>query len=191
MTKERAVDGRALALCCGAFALGAAAGFALTAWLGLPAEDLGGYARGFSAGVKVSFAEVLWNALRWPLFVWALGFTAFGVWMTPVMFALRGFMLCFSVTCLSGGAQGGLLLAFVLFGLDALVTLPVLFFLGVDSLTRAAGQRDQLWHKPSRMPREFWRRSAVALVCILGCAGVEYWLFPALLRTLAPLLGPV
>lgn len=190
MTKEKTMGGKALALCCGAFALGAAVGFALAAWLGLGPDDLAGYAMGFSTGVQVSFGEVFWNALRWPLFVWALGFTALGVWLTPVMFALRGFFLCFSVACLSGCVQGGLLLAFALFGLDGLVTLPVFFALGTGSWTRAAGQRGRLWTKPNQMPLEFWLKSALALVCVLCCAGVEYWLLPALLKTMAPLLGP-
>lgn len=189
MTKEKVVVGKALALCCGTFALGGAVGFALAAWLDLGPDGLSGYALGFATQMKVSFGEVFWNALRWPLFVWVLGFTAFGLWLTPVMFALRGFFLCFSVACLSGSAQGGLLLAFALFGLDALVTLPVFFALGVEGWTRTAGQRERLWTRPGQMPALFWRKSALALACVLCCSGVEYWLLPILLKTLAPLLG--
>lgn len=189
MTKDKTLGGRALALCCGAFALGAAGGFALAAWLGPGGEDpLSGYALGFSVGVRVPFWEVFWNALRWPLLVWALNFTALGVWLTPAMFVLRGFFLCFGVACLSGGAQGGLLLAFLLFGLDALVTLPIFFSLGVDSWRRAAGQRGRLWTSPREMPRDFWLKSALALTGVLGCAGAGYWLLPTLLKTAAPLL---
>lgn len=189
MTKEKTTTSKALALCCGAFALGAAGGFALAAWLGGRADGLDGYALGFSTGVQVSFGAVFWNGLRWPLFVWVLGFTALGAWITPVMFALRGFFLCFGVAYLSGCAQGGLLLAFVLFGLDALVTLPVFFSLGVGSWKRSAGQRERLWTRPGEMPLAFWFKSALALVCLLGCCGIEYWLFPMLLKTIAPLLG--
>lgn len=188
MTKEKTTGNKALALCCGAFALGAAVGFALSAWLGT-AGSLDGYALGFSTGVQVSFGEVFWNGLRWPLFVWILGFTALGVWITPIMFALRGFFLCFGVACLSGCAQGGLLLAFVLFGLDALVTLPVFFLLGVGSFKRSAGQRERLWTSPRQMPLPFWLKSALAFGCLLCCCGIEYWLFPILLKTIAPLLG--
>lgn len=188
MTKEKTTGNKALALCCGAFALGAAVGFALSAWLGA-AGSLDGYALGFSTGVRVSFGEVFWNGLRWPLFVWVLGFTALGVWITPIMFALRGFFLCFGVACLSGCAQGGLLLAFVLFGLDALVTLPVFFLLGVGSFKRSAGQRERLWTSPRQMPLPFWLKSTLALGCLLCCCGIEYWLLPILLKTIAPLLG--
>lgn len=189
VTKEKTVGSKALALCCGSFALGGAGGFAFAAWLGLGADYLAGYALGFSAGVQVSFGEVFWNVLRWPLFVWVLGFTALGLWMTPMMFALRGFFLCFGVACLSGCAHGGLLLAFALFGLDALVMLPVFFFLGVRSWTQAAGQRGRLWTRPGEMPPAFWLKSALALLCVLCCSGVEYWLLPTLLKTMAPLLG--
>ncbi len=185
---------KALALNCGAFALGALGGFGLAACLRASGalgggQWLAGYALGFSAGVEVSFWEVLWNTLRWLVFVWGLGFTAFGAWMIPVMFALRGFFLCFSVAGLCVSGEGGFLLALLLFGLTAVVTLPVFFFLGVRSWTQAAGQRGRLWVKPGEVSLDDWLKNALALGCAVCCAGAEYWLLPILLKMAAPLLG--
>lgn len=185
---------KALALNCGAFALGAAGGFGLAAWLrtsgALVGGDwLAGYALGFSAGVDVSFWEVLWNAMRWLVFVWLLGFTAFGAWMIPVMFALRGFCLCFSVAGLCASGEGGLLLALLLFGSSAVVTLSAFFFLGVRSWVQAAGQRDRLWVKPGEVSLNDWLKNGLALGCAVCCAGAEYWLLPTLLKMAAPFLG--
>lgn len=177
-----------------AFAAGALGGFLLCWWLlnggYLAAERmLKGYALGLDAQAgTVSFWEVLWDVGRWPLLVWLLGSTALGRWMVPLVFATRGFFLSFAVAGLSMAAQGGVLLAFCLFGLGALISLPVLFLLGSQSWSMAGQIRGRLFATLSDYPGEYWLRSLIALGGVLACALVEYWWLPVILRRLAPLL---
>ncbi len=179
--KERSGSPTALGLNTASFALGALAGLFLARAL-LDGEFLllSGWLESFQAGIStltygdISLWAVLWDALRWPLMVWLLGFTAHGVWMIPVMFALRGFFLCFSAAALSGAAWGGFWLALLLLGGNGLVTLPVLFYLGVCGWRRSEagagqGRGDHL------------RRGLPALGLAAGWAGLEYWLFPMIL----------
>lgn len=178
-----------------AFAAGALGGFLLCWWLlntgHLAAERmLAGYTLALDAQAgTVSFWEVLWDVGRWPLLVWVLGATVLGRWMVPLVFAARGFFLSFAVAGLSMAAQGGVLLAFCLFGLGALISLPVLFLLGSQSWTMAGQIRGRLFATLRDYPVEYWFRSLIALGGVLICALVEYWWLPAVLRRLAPLLA--
>lgn len=177
-----------------AFAAGALGGFLLCWWLldrgFLAAEQiLRGYALAVDARVDaVSFWETLWDVGRWPLLVWLLGATSLGRRMVPVVFAARGFFLSFAVAGLSVASQGGVLLAFCLFGLGALISLPVLFLLGSQSWEMSERIRGRLFATLSDYPREYWLRSLIALSGVVACALAEYWLLPVILRRLGPLL---
>lgn len=197
MTKEKRGSGvTALAVNGLAFSLGTLVGFYWAGKLGGGGELsfsgwMSGYQQGFALldSVGVTFWEVFWSAARWPLIVWVLGLTGLGCWMIPTMFALRGFLLSFCVAGLSGAVQGGVLLAFVLFGCGGLVTLPVLFLLGGRAWRQAVAWRGRLFARVAELPRSYWLAIIPALGCILCCAGVEHWMLPKLLRQLAPLLG--
>lgn len=178
-----------------AFAVGALGGFLLCGWLlnrgYLVAELLlKGYPLALDARVgTVSFWESLWDVGRWPLLIWLLGSTALGRWMVPLVFAVRGFFLSYAVAGLSMAAQGGVLLAFCLFGLGSLISLPLFFLLGSQSWEMAGRIRGQLFATLSDYPREYWLRSLIVLAGVFLCAMVEYQLLPVLLRRITPLLG--
>lgn len=186
--------GAAAAINTAAFAAGALGGF-LLCWRLLDGGYLAaermlrGFAPALDARVgSVSFWETLWDVGRWPLLVWLLGATSLGRWMVPLTFAARGFFLSFAVAGLSVASQGGVMLAFCLFGLGALISLPVLFLLGRQSWEMAGRIRGRLFATLSDYPREYWLRSLAALGGVTVCALAEYWLLPVILRRLGPLL---
>ena len=72
---------------------------------------------------------------------------------------------------------------------NAILCVPIFFFLGVRSWTQAATHRDRLWRYPGEMGLDWWLKSAVALGCAVCCAGAEYWMLPSLLKAAAPLFG--
>lgn len=80
------------------------------------------------------------------------------------------------------------MLAFCLFGLGAMVSLPALFLLGNQSWEMSGHIRGRLFATLSDYPKEYWFRSLIALGGIAACALAEYWLLPVILRRLGPLL---
>lgn len=175
-----------------AFALGAAAGVLLAAWLARHGELtltwlLPGFSQGLDA-VRPTFSTLLWDAARWPLMALLLGFTALGVWMLPLLFAARGFALGYCVAGLTAALQtGGLLLSAVVFGLTGLVTVPIFFGLGIQSALTARQIRGRLFARPwdtSHYPPSFWAKTLLGLGGVFLCAFIESALFPAILQGL-------
>ena len=127
----------------------------------------------------------IWDSLRWPLMALLLGFTALGVLGLPVLFAVRGFLLSFSIAAFVrafGGA--GCLLALVVFGVGGVLSLPALFLLGVQSFlsartlaarVRGEGSGHVLWGRACLI------RCAMCLGCICVSILLERAAVPALL----------
>ena len=133
--------------------------------------------------VQVSLGAVLWDQVRFPLAVLLLSFTAIGVVGIPAVFGVRGFLFSFSVACffrLFGWAGFGP--AVFLFGVPALLWVPVLFVLGMqgmgssyDVLRRCRGENCD----PAFFRITYWHRCAVCVFALAACAALEYLILPA------------
>lgn len=79
-----------------------------------------------------------WELCRWPLLAFLLGFTALGAAALPAVFCVRGFLLGYAAAAfVRVFGNLGLLLAFVVFGMTALASVPVLFCVGCASFRSA------------------------------------------------------
>ena len=183
------------------FVVGAVVGCLLAGKVGGGGSDaLADYLQRYFAMIQsgaVSRPEVLpliWEMFRWPLFAALLGLTALGVLGLPVLFAVRGFLLCFAVASffrMFGGV--GLLLAALAFGITSLITIPVLFILGVQGLLCAGMLADQLLGDGSgrgvRPGRAYLLRCCACCGALCVCVCVEYFALPALLQAVVELLA--
>ncbi len=129
----------AFALCAVCFALGVVSGTALSSgFAGGDAADrfFSGYVESLRSGAVRERLTPLFLGLCWyHILTFLLGFTMLGVPGIPLISAVRGFTLSFTLATLvrlydAGGAAAGL----VLIGLPALVSVPVFFPLAVDAM---------------------------------------------------------
>ena len=135
----------ALAVISVSFLVGGLAGCLMSTFVGgAGQESLRAYLEGFlstaqSGGTAVpALAVQLWDILRWPGLALLLGFTALGVLGLPLLFAVRGFLLAFSIAAfVQMFGSAGCLLAFLVFGVSGGLSIPALFVLGVQSLNAA------------------------------------------------------
>ena len=168
----------ALIILSACFLAGGLTGCLLAAQVGGAGEaSLNQYLEAFLLAAQEGAVDVpalwaqIWDTLRWPLFALLLGFTALGVLGLPVLFALRGFLLAFSIASFVrafGGA--GWLLASLVFGVGGVLSLPALFVLGVQSI-----QGRVLWG------RDCLVRCALCLGAVCVCILLERTVVPALL----------
>ena len=134
-----------LAAVSASFFLGGLAGCLLAGCVdGGGQESLAAYVEGFLRAAQAgdaappALAALVWETLRWPLLALLLGFTALGLLALPLLFAVRGFLLAFSIASfvrLFGGT--GCLLALLVFGVGGAFSVPALFVLGVQSFMTA------------------------------------------------------
>ncbi len=136
----------ALLILGGAFLLGGAAGCLFAALAGgAGAQELADYLADYlslaaDGEVPGGLYSLLVQQVKYLLVVFLLGFTALGALGLPAVFGVRGFFFTFSTACFCRVfGPGGMLPAFVLFGLPALLWAPGMFLLGVQSLGLSRG----------------------------------------------------
>ena len=186
---------QALRVLCAAFFLGGLAG-ALFAGMsdGAGAEELRGYLcdylvlAGNGAAVQ-NFGALIWEQFSVLLLSLLLGAAAFGVAGLPVLMAVRGFFFSFSVACFCRVFGGvGLIPAFVLFGLPALLWGPALFLSAVQGLSNA-WRLFQAWSGGTQVPagprNGFWFCTGLCAALAFLCAVLELMVVPVLLRAAA------
>ena len=191
-------EAAALVLLGASFFLGGAAGCVMAGLVGGEGQGaLAEYIRGYldlaaEGGMQPPFWPLVWELIRFPLLVFLLGFTALGVVGMPVLFAVRGFLLCFAAASFYRMfGLAGEVPAFILFGLSALIWLPVLFQLGVQGILASYGLlRRGLGEGryPLRYGRRYLARCGACALALAVCVAVEYFAVPALLAAASGIL---
>lgn len=189
----------ALAVISVSFLVGGLAGCLMSTFVGgAGQESLRAYLEGFlstaqSGGTAVpALAVQLWDILRWPGLALLLGFTALGVLGLPLLFAVRGFLLAFSIAAfVQMFGSAGCLLAFLVFGVSGGLSIPALFVLGVQSLNAARSLASRFLGEgkaPSPYGKAYFLRCGGCAVALCVCIGLERFAVPALVSGAAGLI---
>lgn len=89
-------------------------------------------------GTVVSFLRVAAVYFRYPVLAFCFGFCTIGIYLLPLLCAVQGFFLAYSVCCFASAmGRTGIYLAFTAFGLRVLLTLPCLLLLALQAFRNA------------------------------------------------------
>jgi len=132
------------------------------------------------------FLSVFWIAGRDHLLVLFLGFSLLGVFCLPILSAVRGFYLSFSIAVfVRAFGTGGLPVALSLFGVSAVITVPCFFILVSQAFTATSelGRGVLGMGKPhigTLYGRGYVLRTALCFLGILAAVLLELYVTPAL-----------
>ena len=128
-----------------------------------------------------ALAGQLWSVLRWPLFALLLGFTALGVLGLPLLFAVRGFLLAYSIAAfVRAFGSAGCLLAFLVFGVGGAVSVPALFVLGGQGLAASCRLAGRSPGEGSPYGRAYFVRCGGCAAALCVCVFLERFAVPVL-----------
>lgn len=171
------------------FAAGILAGFLARCTVkGDDLSALGDYVLGYASLPGRQAADIIsvaWAYFRYPAAAFLLGFTAWGVMLTPLLCTAQGFFLSFAVQCFAASlGTGGVLLALAALGVRCLVVLPCLLVTASDSL--AAAWRCAEGQRPERRDR---RRALLCVFILLTGTVAECALTPRLMALVLARIG--
>lgn len=176
------------------FALGVFAGcFLADCVSGEGDEELRNYFTGFleysGSLPNPNLIRVFWSTFRWHIITLCLGISAIGLIGIPVLFVLRGFLLAFSAASFySVFGLEGLLFSFVILGITGIISIPVLFVLGVRGFLASGASAGRLLGTGGK--RLLVDRSTVLCFCVCFavltiCALIEYSVLPSIIVSLS------
>ena len=150
--------------------------------------SMAGYIGQITEGMTIApgFWSTLWVTGRDHLLVLFLGFSLLGALCLPLVAAVKGFYLSFSIAVfIRAFGTGGWPVAFALFGLGALITIPCFFILASQAfatssnLGKTALGAGKL-QAGTLYDRRYTTRIGFSALGILGAVLLELYLTPAL-----------
>ena len=149
------------------------------------------YLNGYFSAVRSGYSEkpevlfLIWNVIRWPAIVMLFCLTPIGIIGIPLLFLIRGFLLSFSITSFYGAmGTDGLLIAFCVFGITEVISIPVLFSLGIECFQcsgMVAGRLMGEHKKDGLFKRSTLLCFGICIIALFVCSLVEYHVVPAII----------
>ncbi len=152
-------------------------------------EYISGYLSFFlsDASTEISLFSAVANNFKYHLLALFLGFSILGVVSIPVLSAVRGFFLSFSVSAIIRllGSRG-ILLALSIFGINTLITIPCFFVLSVSAFSASLYVLRLVFSKnlknaPSPFNKRFFTNCGICLIVQMMSALIDTYLSPRLI----------
>ena len=135
--------------------------------------------------VRLSYFRTAWEILRWPLAALLVWFTYIGPYLLPLIYFLRGFLLTYAVSVLTGlFGWSGLALSGAVFGISALTSVTVLFLLGEELMNRKQSAGESGKKKELHLTRYL----SFVLILLIGTL-LHHWVSPILLNAVSAWLS--
>lgn len=137
--------------------------------------------------LRPEFPAILWETVRWPLLTVLFSFTVLGLAGIPALFFLRGFLLSFAVASFVRVLGGeGMVLALLIFGTTAVISIPVIFVLGMQGFSscRRLALRLLEGKRSGAAPaygQTFYLRCGLCSAALLVSVFFEWTVLPSLL----------
>lgn len=136
--------------------------------------------------VKEFFLKTLVSLYKYPMVIFLLGYTAFGIFFIPVVLILRGYFISFCVTSIVRGlGYKGLLTAFSIYGLQTVLSIPCLLVISMKAMRASQGflslvreEKDRRLISP--IPERYFLCFLICIACLTFCAVLEVLLVPKL-----------
>ena len=159
-------------------------------------HSISGYIYQIADGTYVppNFFSVLWSTGRYHFLVLFLGFSLLGVLCLPVVSGLQGFYLSFSIAAfIRAFGMEGWPMAFSLFGLGALITVPSFLLLASQAFSSSlqlgkAGLGAGKLYFGSLYSKGYFMRALLCLAGILAAVLLELYLTPSLVTWVESIL---
>jgi len=141
-----------------------------------------------AAPTAETFLSALLLYCRYPFLACLLGFASVGVLLLPAVSAAFGFFLSFSVCCFTAAfGRQGVLLAFCVFGIRCLITIPCYFIAAIPALENSYRLAVLSFGRGRHLGRAqygsgWWLRMGTIALILLAGALSELFLTPQLLQ---------
>ena len=136
---------------------------------------------------KLSLFSSLANNFKYQLIALFLGFSVIGVFLLPILSAVRGFFLSFSVAAIIRllGSKG-ILLTLALFGVNTLITVPCFFIISVSAFSASLYLLRLVFSKNlkntvSPFSSRFFINCGICLIMLIISALIDTYLSPYLI----------
>lgn len=139
--------------------------------------------------LQADFYTSLWSNLKPPLYAFLLGFSLLGTIGIPLLFTTQGFLFTFSIStlCRLLGTTG-LVPAFFLFCLPALLWIPTLFFIGLQGYRTSL----QLWHHSKLLDiytPNYFLKNAIGFLAVFASIYLDYYMMPLIIQGILPFIS--